>query len=159
MFKEKAGMKKSSLVRILYIINFLIFILMCAGWTLLCAAPVIANLRRDLSTRAYLENELSNAMILELCSKQLVPSTIGNCNNSDLSINFYQMSEIVKHNIKTTQSYEDVQSIFGKYLNDCKNLFSPDRGILCIYSMEDYNFDVEYFNNQVVRLYYPRLDN
>lgn len=72
----------------------------------------------------YLNTFVDESVVADLCTRNVVPDFVGDCNQPRLVIRFYQIRQIMEHYLKQVHTFTEVNSLFGIYESLC-NL--PDR--------------------------------
>jgi hypothetical protein len=96
--------------------------------------------QNDVSFEKYLSNPLPPAVLNDLCSRKLLPVSIGNCTDKNLVVEQQYTPAIFRANLEENSDYDDVRKLFGSYELECQKETSLDvKEYTCQYRLGGYD--------------------
>ena len=130
---------------------------------LLCACSVyfvlveIGDKNRIDNQERFNSTKLSSEVVANLCHDNLIPIAIANCKNDRIDLRYKDIPVIIDKNVGETFTFEDIQNLFGRYLDKCETVAHYDYQYRCIYTIDGYHFRLLHFRNKNIWiLTYPQ---
>lgn len=92
----------------------------------------------------YYSQYLPDDIVADLCSKNLVPSTIGDCQNKNLQIQLRSITDIFRAIIASGATKNDINQLFSAYLVDCKADRDIPNSVRCQYKLAGFYEAINY---------------
>jgi hypothetical protein len=83
----------------------------------------------------YLSQSIPNDVVTDLCSRNLIPTAIGDCQNKNLQIQLRSIPAIFRANIASDATESDVNQLFSAYLLGCKDDRDIPHSVRCQYEV------------------------
>ncbi len=141
-------------------IRLKLFYLLLLSFPLICCLVAVAWLLvfaygetdRLQAWDKYLSQPIPDDIVTDLCSRNLIPPTIGNCQNKQLQIQLSSIPDIFRATIASGATKNDINQLFSDYLLDCKDDTDIPYSVRCQYKLADFyiaiNYDID--TNKVV---------
>lgn len=113
-------------------------LLFCFAAGAICIFLVYVENDRLQGWDEYLSQSLSNDVVRDLCSRNLLPPSIGDCQNQNLQVQLRSIPDIFRANVTSDASKDDVNRLFGGYLLDCKEDTLQLHSVHCQYQLSSY---------------------
>jgi predicted outer membrane lipoprotein len=94
--------------------------------------------------QAFLSQPLPDDVVSDLCLRNLVPSNVGNCQNSSIQIPLSSIPAIFQANIPDGATKDEVNRLFGRYLIDCQSEAETPASLRCQYKLASYTVTIHY---------------
>lgn len=83
----------------------------------------------------YLSTPVSTEITADLCQRDLVPTSLGNCTSPNFQIQIKDVEEIIRANVQVgSTKYQDVDNMFNEYTTYCEERNSTSE-YRCIYDI------------------------
>lgn len=105
---------------------------------MICAFFALMGLIESREQEEFLSRLLPREIVIDLCSHDLVPSSVGDCEDKNLSVTLRFLPDIFRANINSDATNDDVNRLFGKYLDKCITHISatPPNSYTCWYNLK-----------------------
>jgi len=92
----------------------------------------------------YLSQYLPDDIVTDLCSKNLVPPTVGDCQNKNIRIQLRSITDIFRAIIASGATKNEINQLFSVYLVDCKADRDIHDSVRCQYKLAGFYTAVNY---------------